>query len=353
MQDRTPTNSASPKGNPPAPSRRELLAASLALGAAGVALSLGACGTTKPRGGRDDVRVRPPLRIALMQSSLTHTLASTAQGDATRFATLARTMHQARAVGYSSSMWSDQARDARLLKTLAQRARDEGVLPLLLQVDDEGLLGDADASARTRTVVAHHKWADAAKALGCEGLVVRPGAAGPLASQADQLADGLASLSTYTASLGLRLLVRNGGTGAVLSANPAWMAGVLRRFDAQRIAGLADFDALADASRELGTNPSDAMRTQMPFAAAIALRGVDNGTLPELPGRANPSRASFLRAALEDAIMGRGEAAYAPFRGYVLIDAQEQSAAAEDRVISATREFVNAIVRRYHDGSLR
>lgn len=324
---------------------------SLALGAAGLAASLSGgltgCAQSKPKlGGAADVRVRPPLRVALMQTSLARTL----QGDLTNFARTARTLHQARAIGYASTLWTEQARELRLLRTLSQAAKDEGVTPLLLQVDDEGLLGDADRAARTRAVVAHHKWADAAKALSCEALVVRPGAIGQLTSQADQLSDGLASLSNYTAQLGLRLLVRNGGVSGALSTNPVWLTGVLRRFDSSAVAGLADFEALAEGARERDSRADEAMRVQMPFSAAIATQGVTSSALPELPTRASASPASMLRASLEDAIAGRGESRYAPFRGYVLIDAQEPSASAEDRTITATRELIEAIVKRYRDG---
>lgn len=330
-------------------SRREMLALTGLAGLAGM-FGLGACSSGPKRRGRDDVRVRAPFKLALMQSSLR---AST-RGDMLSFAHKARTEHQFRAIGYNSTFFAERARENTLLKMLAQRATDAGVKPLVLQVDDEGLLGDTDSASRTRAVVAHHKWADAAKKLGCEALVVRPGAVGPVASQADALAEGLTSLSNYTQQLGLRLLVRNGGTGAAMSMNPAWMAGVLRRFDRVSVAGMADMDAISDDPK-LGMRMDEGMRLLAPFAAAMVLRGLRTSTpLAEPPTkRSTPSQASMIRGVLEDAIKGRGgergDAQFEGFRGYVFVDVQEASSGAEDASITASREYLDAVAAKHRD----
>jgi hypothetical protein len=309
---------------------------------------MGACSQAPKRRGRDDVRVRSPFQTALMQTSLARTLHNHLEG----FAEAARNTHRFRAIGYNSSLWPNQARDAALLKTLSKRAKDAGVKPLLLQVDDEGLLGEADRSARSRAIVAHHKWVDAAKALGCEALVVRAGAVGAPTAQADQLAEGLASLSNYTREIGLRLLVRSGGLGGDMSQNPVWLAGVLRRFDSNTVAALADVDAISpDPKLRMGTD--EGMRIIMPFAAAIVMRGLESAEpLAPMPSKGSPARkASMIRRVLDDAIKGRGKDKQlgSGFRGYVLVDVQETSAAAEERSISATRDYLDAVAREYRD----
>jgi hypothetical protein len=70
--------------------------------------------------------------------------------------------------------------------------------------------------------------------------------------------------------------------------------------------------------------------------------------MPPKRGESNAmSNASFIRKTLDDAMKGRSEASYTPFRGYVFVDVQEETATLEDQAIRATREYIEAFARDY------
>ena len=61
---------------------------------------------------------------------------------------------------------------------MKRRADGEGVESLLIMCDGEGHLGDPDPARRTRAVENHHKWVEAAAALGCHSIRVNAAGGG-------------------------------------------------------------------------------------------------------------------------------------------------------------------------------
>ncbi len=56
------------------------------------------------------------------------------------------------------------------LDTLAKNASDNNVKLLLVMVDDEGVIGAPEESARTESVTRHKKWLDICEYLGCHSM---------------------------------------------------------------------------------------------------------------------------------------------------------------------------------------
>ena len=109
---------------------------------------------------------------------------------------------------------------------------------LLIMVDGEGALGDADDAKRTEAIENHRKWLEAAQLLGCHSIRVNAQSQGSYAEQLALAADGLARLGEVADEYGLNVLVENHGG---LSSNGAWLAGVMRRVHRSNVGTLPDF----------------------------------------------------------------------------------------------------------------
>src|SRR5258706_5690305 len=68
---------------------------------------------------------------------------------------------------YCSMFFADKANDQQFLNELKKRSADAGTYNLRIMVDAERVLGDLNDAIRLKAVENHHKWMDAAAALGC------------------------------------------------------------------------------------------------------------------------------------------------------------------------------------------
>jgi sugar phosphate isomerase/epimerase len=208
--------------------RRSFLQLSL-----GLAGGLGALVSTR----RSLAQDHPLLRISLAEWSFNRALFSGAM-DHLDFATTARRDFGIGGVEYVNQFFFDKAKDAAYLREMKTRADGENVESLLIMCDGEGRLGDPDPTKRHRAVVNHHKWADAAKTLGCHSIRVNAHSEGGFDEQMELVADGLHRLVEYGADRDLNVLVENHGG---LSSNGRWLSGVMKRVDHPRCGTLPDF----------------------------------------------------------------------------------------------------------------
>lgn len=182
-------------------------------------------------------RQRPPFEISLAQWSLHRTIRS-GELDHLDFARVARQEYGIAAIEYVNTFFMDKARDAAYLAEMNRRAADQGVYQHLIMCDAEGRIGDPDAAARRQAVENHHKWADAAKTLGCVTIRVNAASEGNWDEQAKLAADGLRSLCEYGETVGINVIVENHGG---LSSNGQWLTQVMRMVDHPRCGTLPDF----------------------------------------------------------------------------------------------------------------
>jgi len=169
-------------------------------------------------------------------------------------------------VEYVNQFFKDKAKDAKYLAEMNQRCADLGVKSLLIMIDGEGKLGDADEAKRRQAVENHHKWAEAAKTLGCHSIRVNAASDGTYEEQLGRAADGLRSLSEFAAKLQLNVIVENHGG---LSSNGKWLAGVMKKVDLPNCGTLPDFGNFHDYDRYLGVTET------MPFAKAVSAKSHD------------------------------------------------------------------------------
>src|SRR6266496_1587995 len=127
------------------------------------------------------------------------------------FAKVAKTDFGIHAVEYVNQFFKDKARDQTYLGEMKRRSGDLGVESRLIMIDDEGNLGDADPTQRTKAVENHFKWVEAAKFLGCFAIRVNARSTGSYDEQLERAADGLRRLGEFGAQHGIDVIVENHG----------------------------------------------------------------------------------------------------------------------------------------------
>jgi sugar phosphate isomerase/epimerase len=184
------------------------------------------------------------------------------------FPEVAKTVYGIDAVEYVNSFFKDKAEDFTYLADLKNRCENNGVESLLIMCDGEGALGDPDSTARTRAVVNHYRWVEAARFLGCHSIRVNAQSAGTPDEQRDLAADGLRQLAEYADTREINVLVENHGG---LSSNGAWLASVMRAVGHPRIGTLPDFGNFNIGNGETYDRYLG-MEELMPFAKAVSAK---------------------------------------------------------------------------------
>jgi sugar phosphate isomerase/epimerase len=270
----------------------------------------------------DRTETKPVFEISLAQWSLHRTLFG-GKLEALQFPAYAR-RGGLDAVEYVNSFFKDKAGDAAYLGELKRRADDAGVRSLLIMVDGEGALGDADATARSKAVQRHLPWIEAAKRLGCHSIRVNARSQGTPQEQRDCAADGLRQLTELAAPHELNVLVENHGG---LSSNGAWLASVIEQVDHPRCGTLPDFGNFRIAEGEW-YDRYQGVKELMPFAKAVSAKSND------FDANGNEVHTDYLR--MMRIVLDAG------YRGYVGIEYEGQKLG-EDEGIMATKALLERV----------
>lgn len=213
-----------------------------------------------------------PFRISLAEWSLHRTFGTDGE-DNLRFPQVAREDFGIEAVEYVTHFFKGKARDAKYLAELNKRCADHDVRSLLIMVDGEGALGDADNAKRTTAIENHKKWLEAAQTLGCHSIRVNAQSQGSYAEQLALAADGLGRLGEMADQFGLNVLVENHGG---LSSNGSWLSGVMRRVGRPNVGTLPDFGNFCISGRgkpdAVWYDRYKGMEELMPFAKAVSAK---------------------------------------------------------------------------------
>jgi L-ribulose-5-phosphate 3-epimerase len=216
-----------------------------------------------------------PFKISLAEWSLHRAIR---EGKLTNldFARVSKDEFGIDGIEYVSQLWEDKQAGAEYVAKVKKAAADAGVQSVLIMVDAEGALGDADDAARTKAIDNHKKWLEAAKELGCHAIRVNAQSSGSYADQLALAADGLGRLGEIADQYGLNVLVENHGG---LSSNGAWLAGVMKRVGRPNVGTLPDFGNFCVSGR--GTPEAvwydryQGMEELMPFAKAVSAKSYD------------------------------------------------------------------------------
>jgi sugar phosphate isomerase/epimerase len=143
------------------------------------------------------------------------------------------------AVEYVNQFFKDKAEDEAYLKELKTRTDDMGVKNVLIMIDAEGHLAEADDKKRSKAIENHYKWVEAAKFLGCHSIRVNAYATSKDADEAKSAAvDGLSRLTEFAQPYGIGIIVENHGG---FSSNGQWLSDVMKQVNKPECGTLPDF----------------------------------------------------------------------------------------------------------------
>jgi sugar phosphate isomerase/epimerase len=255
--------------------RRQFLATTGAAAAIGATTKLGLA--SSPTASPTSASKKEDLfKISLAQWSL-HRALKGGKMDNLDFAKTAKEEFGIEGIEYVNQFFKDKAKDGKYLNDMKKRAADHGVESVLVMIDGEGALGDADKGKQKKAVQNHHKWVAAAKFLGCHSIRVNAQSSGTYDEQVGRAADGLRSLSEYAKDVDINVIVENHGG---LSSNGQWLAQVIRHVGMDNCGTLPDFgnfhirgkrnsDTAVTYDRYMG------MSALMPFAKAVSAKSHD------------------------------------------------------------------------------
>ncbi len=172
------------------------------------------------------------------------------------------------AVEYVNQFFKDKDAGKDYLTELKSRTDDLGVENVLIMVDAEGNLGEADDAKRQTAVENHYKWIEAAKFLGCHSIRVNARGRGTMEEVAKAAVDGLGKLSEYGSKENIGVIVENHGG---YSSNGKWMSDVIRKVNDPNCGMLPDFGNF----RISGTEEYDrylGVEEFMPYAKGVSAK---------------------------------------------------------------------------------
>ncbi len=249
--------------------RRQFLHLSAALGATAALanpFALGQESATQPAKKKSGAQGKKmPFKISLAEWSLHKTIFA-GKLDNLDFAKTAKEEFKISAVEYVNQFFKDKAKDQKYLADLKQRHDDLAVKAVLIMIDGEGALGDADEAKRKTAIENHYQWVEAAKFLGCHSIRVNAQSTKDYEEAKKLAADGLRRLSEFAAQHSINVIVENHGG---LSSNGKWLAETIASVGLKNCGTLPDFGNFHDYDRYQGVTET------MPYAKSVSAKSHD------------------------------------------------------------------------------
>lgn len=176
-------------------------------------------------------------KISLAQWSL-HKALENGEMKAIDFISIAKNTYGINAVEYVNQFYVEHATDEKFWNQMRSTADSEAVDSLLIMVDNEGELGNANNTARHKAVENHYKWINAAKLLGCHSIRVNAFGKGNLETLKSSLVDGIGKLTAYGEKEGINVLIENHG---LHTSDGAFITGIIKEVNNPYLGTLPDF----------------------------------------------------------------------------------------------------------------
>lgn len=168
--------------------------------------------------------------------------------------------------------YSEEAMANFIEKSNAE-AKKHGMQNVLIMIDGQGNLAVNDAKERKEAAERHHKWVDAANAMGCHSIRVNLAGSNVPAEWKANSVDGLTQLSTYAKDKNINILVENHGG---LSSNGAMLADVMAAVDMDNCGTLPDFGNFCIERSDDGCaeeyDKYQGVKELMPYAKAVSAK---------------------------------------------------------------------------------
>ncbi|MEC3905658.1 sugar phosphate isomerase/epimerase family protein [Tamlana sp. 2201CG12-4] len=182
-------------------------------------------------------------------------------------------------VEYVSGFFKDKAKDMAYLKEMKSRANAEGQQNVLIMIDGEGGLANADNSKRIKAVENHYKWVEAAHFLGCHAIRVNLAGGVDKDDAVKAGVESLTKLSDFAKGSNINVLVENHGG---FSSDGEWMTQVFSQIKNENCGTLPDFGNFC-IKRGKGEclesyDKYKGMQELLPFAKAVSAKSYDFDT---------------------------------------------------------------------------
>jgi len=178
---------------------------------------------------------------------------------------------------YVSGFFKDKAKDIPYLTEMKTRANAEGQKNVLIMIDGEGNLADADTAKRLKAIENHRKWVEAAEFLGCRAIRVNLAGGVNKEDAVKASVDSLSQLSDYAKGSNINILVENHGG---FSSNGEWMSKVFSKVNSENCGTLPDFGNFC-ITKDKDRNCLEAydrykgMKELLPYAKAVSAKSYD------------------------------------------------------------------------------
>ena len=178
-----------------------------------------------------------PLKIGLAQWSLNKSINS-GKLDNLDFAKVAKEQFGIEVVEYVNQFFLNKAKNKSYLSELKQRSNGIGVRNLLIMIDNEGNLGEANSRKRKKAVDNHKKWVEAAQFIGCDHIRVNAAGSGSESEVSKYASESLFALGEFSKPFGIDIIVENHGG---YSSDARWLVDVIKNSKLSNIGTLPDF----------------------------------------------------------------------------------------------------------------
>lgn len=175
---------------------------------------------------------------------------------------------------YVSGFFKDKAKDIPYLTEMKTRANAEGQQNVLIMIDGEGNLADANTAKRLKAIENHYKWVEAAEFLGCHAIRVNLAGGVHKEDAVKASVDSLSQLSEFAKGSNINVLVENHGG---FSSNGEWMTKVFSQVKHNNCGTLPDFGNFC-ITKDKERNCLEAydrykgMQELLPFAKAVSAK---------------------------------------------------------------------------------
>ncbi|MGW9684784.1 sugar phosphate isomerase/epimerase family protein [Flagellimonas sp. 2504JD1-5] len=222
--------------------------------------------------------------------------------------------------------FSEAAMQAFIDKSNAE-AEKHGMENLLIMIDGQGDLATPDATERKKAVENHHKWVDAAAAMGCHTIRVNLSGADEAEEWTSASIDGLTQLATYAKPKNINITVENHGG---FSSNGAMLANVMKEVNMDNCGTLPDFGNFCMKWAEWPEcddwyDRYKGMKELMPYAKAVSAKSHD---FDENGNEIHSDYVKMLKIVKD-----------AGYKGYIGVE-YEGSGISEEEGIIATRDLL-------------
>ncbi len=228
--------------------------------------------------------------FSLAQWSL-HKALQSGKMAATDFPMVTKKEFGIHACEYVNQFYADQKTNAAFWSEMLNQTQNEGIKNLLIMVDAEGELGNANVAERKKAVQNHHIWVDIAAKLGCHSIRVNAFGVQEKAQLKAALVDGLGSLCEYSQQAKINVLIENHG---LLSSQADFIVEVIKEVNNPYMGTLPDFgnwctselwgSTMGDGCQSV-YNHVEGVKKFLPYAKGVSAKTYDfdaNGNQPKL-----------------------------------------------------------------------